>query len=429
MSKEEQFEYIENKIKEAAENNQPVFEEEAWAKMEALLDKEKRRRPFLWLWFLVPVLLLGGLETYLLLHNSSSQNNIYKNETAGKTYQDKNKKSELVALQKSQVPAERIMTSAVKYFNDAVNIGKPDKNKNKEQIKNNSRGTIKNEFIIYPGRTDNSEYFLPEKKSITSKENLKIKIISGSLDDIDADKISADKEKINALDEITKSTGNVARDTTVINNKSTAKQKQHKTIAGFYLLASAGAEEGGVNLFSFKNSSLSPKYGLGLGYRLNNKLSVQTGFYRSRKKYLAGPDEYHTKQGSYLNMVKISRVDANCLVYEIPLSARFDFIRKPTTVYYATTGLSSYIMKREDYKYYFTNNNIPGQSAWTYRGNKNLFSILTLSAGIEKKINKNISIQAEPSVSIPLAGVGDGSVKIFSTTLQVGLKYQFLKKK
>ena len=40
MSKK-QFDHIENKIREAAENSEPAFEEQAWDKMEAKLNKEK----------------------------------------------------------------------------------------------------------------------------------------------------------------------------------------------------------------------------------------------------------------------------------------------------------------------------------------------------------------------------------------------------
>ena len=76
MSKEEQFEHIENKIKQAITDEQPAFDEKAWVKMEALLDKEeKKRRPFLWLWFLLPLLLAGaGSVLYFTNHKSVDQN-------------------------------------------------------------------------------------------------------------------------------------------------------------------------------------------------------------------------------------------------------------------------------------------------------------------------------------------------------------------
>ena len=150
---------------------------------------------------------------------------------------------------------------------------------------------------------------------------------------------------------------------------------------------------------------------------------MQTGFYAGRKKYIAGPEDYYPKTGSYWDMVQIVKVDASCLVYDIPLTVRYNFLLKPTTIYYATAGFSSFIMKEEDYYYYYTNNNMPHESAYTYTGNKHFFSVFNISAGIEKKLSSNFSLLAEPSLSIPISGVGDGSVKLYSAALQVGLKY------
>ena len=85
-------------------------------------------------------------------------------------------------------------------------------------------------------------------------------------------------------------------------------------------------------------------------------------------------------------------------------------------------------MKKEDYYYYYIRYNTPHESAWSYTGNKNLFSILNLNLGLEKKISPVFSLLFEPSISIPLAGIGEGKVKLFSTSFQAGLKYQPLNK-
>jgi hypothetical protein len=152
---------------------------------------------------------------------------------------------------------------------------------------------------------------------------------------------------------------------------------------------------------------------------------VQTGFYAGRKKYVAGPDDYNAKD-PYLSTVDITKVTANCLIFEIPVTVRYNFVLRPKTTYYATAGLSSFIMKKEDYNYsYNTNYSTNDQVAHSYTGNKNLFSIATLSVGIERKISKAFSIQAEPSINIPIAGVGEGTVKLYSTDIQVGVKYNF----
>ena len=59
-----QSDHIENVIRQAAENVSTPFKEEAWKKMEVLLDKEfrKRRRPaVIWRWSL---LLLAGASQF-----------------------------------------------------------------------------------------------------------------------------------------------------------------------------------------------------------------------------------------------------------------------------------------------------------------------------------------------------------------------------
>jgi hypothetical protein len=80
-------------------------------------------------------------------------------------------------------------------------------------------------------------------------------------------------------------------------------------------------------------------------------------------------------------MVQLTKVDASCLVYDIPLTLRYTISQKPTTGFYATAGISSYIMKQEDYKYYYIRYNMPHEASKTYTGNKDLFSVLNLSAG------------------------------------------------
>ncbi len=427
MNSEEQFEYIENKIKAAAENNQPVFEEQAWAKMEALLDKDKKRRPFVWLWFLVPLFLAGGLGSYMLFHNNSLKNNtsntkvdININDKNNRTVQPSSNNHPATPLQNNKIPSSK------KSYH-LLNAGGGGNIKNQQLAKKYMAGNRNKVLMTAPGLTDDAVEELTPKKIVQDRA-LKINIDSNSPSETNAADAFV-KQKINdSLQTKSKQINIITPDTSIAKITNNAAKKQRKKGNGFYLLASAGADMGSVKLISFKNSSLSAKYGVGLGYQLNKKWSVQTGFYISRKKYLAAPSDYHPKQGSYWNMVQLTKVEANCLIYEIPLAVRYNFTSKPVTNYYATVGLSSYIMKKEDYNYYYIRNNVPGKSAWTYTGNKNLFSILTLSAGLERKINEKLSIQAEPSIGIPIAGVGDGRVKIFSTALQLGLKYQPIKK-
>ena len=160
-----------------------------------------------------------------------------------------------------------------------------------------------------------------------------------------------------------------------------------------------------------------------LGFDITKKISVQSGFYANKKKYIAGPSDYNVKAGSYWSTVPITKVEAACLIYEVPIGVQYRFLQKKSFNAYVGAGISSYIMKTEDYNYFYTRYNREYSKAYTYSGNKHLFSTALFSTGIEKNITKKIAFQLEPSVSMPLKGVGDGDIKLFSTALLFGIKY------
>jgi hypothetical protein len=204
--------------------------------------------------------------------------------------------------------------------------------------------------------------------------------------------------------------------------------KKHPRESGCYVLGTVGIDNSSVKFLSFKNSDPALQVGIGVGVDISPKLSVQTGVLASHKKYVAGPGDYNPKAGSYLSMVDIRKVDANCLVYEIPLSVKYNFYRGRKLNAFASAGVSSYIMKREDYQYEYLRNNTVNYTSWVYKGNRHLFSVLNFSAGVEKKLNDKFLLLASPIVSVPLRGVGDGKVKLYSSALQVSLKYKPAKK-
>ena len=103
--------------------------------------------------------------------------------------------------------------------------------------------------------------------------------------------------------------------------------------------------------------------------------------------------------------------------------ASYNFLKHKNTDYYASVGVSSYIMKNESYNYYYERNNVFRQYDRQYTGNSHFLSILTISAGIHKKISDKFSLVVEPSLGIPLKGVGDGSVKLYSKGLNLRFNY------
>ena len=69
------FKDIEQIIINAAEANEPAFDEQSWKKMEVLLDKQNsRKKPFAF-WWLVPLLIGGAVISYFAFNKSEPKDN------------------------------------------------------------------------------------------------------------------------------------------------------------------------------------------------------------------------------------------------------------------------------------------------------------------------------------------------------------------
>ncbi|MGB3235459.1 MAG: hypothetical protein WBA94_06285, partial [Ferruginibacter sp.] len=194
----------------------------------------------------------------------------------------------------------------------------------------------------------------------------------------------------------------------------------------FYFSLLSGAEGSGVKFPGLNKFSL--RAGFSAGYYLSKRVSIQAGFFKGTKKYIAGKKDYKAKPGSYWGTVDIKRVDANCLVYEIPVSVRYDFSTKNNWQIFAGTGISSFIMKKEEYAYDYIYYNTLHHAKASYNGNKHLFSVLRIDVGVERKFKSNFSIFVQPGLAIPMAGVGEGQIKLFSSEILIGLKFKPQKK-
>lgn len=434
---------IEQIIKNAAEAHQPAFDEQAWKKMEVLLDKEKDKTkpPFLWLWWLLPIvtgILVGG---YLLFSNKDVPGNATKipveNPQQAAVFNGKNNFSTAndsiihLAINPSPVsnkpyqpesaipkqPASFIKPSSVnkgkKIISSAANDAFQSSDENIIPNKPHSYKTTKKSLVniqsSQPASGNKNGQGIIEKMYAPTKDTFVIEVdpsITTTDNHNQQEKMVAPvKEKwVDSND-----------------NKIPKKIIRHNPSSKFYLLATAGADANAVKLSSSKKTTL--RAGLGIGYQLTKKLSVQTGFYASTKKYVAGPQDYKAKPGSYWSIVDISYIEADCRVYEIPLLLRYDFNNNKKITFFSSAGLSSYFMKKEAYHYYYYRAGVAHDAKATYKGNQHLFSVIRFSSGIEKKLSRQLLFNAAPGLAIPLAGVGEGQVKLYSLDFMIGIKY------
>lgn len=483
--------HIEQRIRQAAENFTPPYKEEGWDKMEVLLDKEfnrKRRRGFIWWWYgLFVCLIIGGVYFYFNTGSETNQkHDIGQNSRLinDKTIKENSKSIQARDPEKAAISKGTDSKASVpETTNPSAGLTiPPTQNHEQNAPKTFSASLSKN---IIPenkkfatkanGGLSLSTQELPVKdKATKGKGSSKIyNNINASTDlattddhaDRQAGKImSTNKSRETDKPEIL-TTGKANQDTPLKNTStpaiqqhagipadtteskdhtiaksdsgSTDKTRSNKIIKlnptnniaqpGFYFTASMAADASTVQKFTLNERR--PVYGFGIGYRFSNRVSVQTGFYDGRKIYSAGPTDYKANPDSYIGRMKIIKIDADCIIYELPLSLRYDVIAHKNFRAYATAGLSSFIMKRENYKYHLTGSMGYVMKDSTYSSNKNFFSSTALSIGFEQKLFDSFYIQAEPYIRVPISGVGEGKVKLYSAGLQFGIKYQPDRKK
>lgn len=166
-------------------------------------------------------------------------------------------------------------------------------------------------------------------------------------------------------------------------------------------------------------------FGLQVGYRFNNRWSVNTAIIYTKKFYKADSQYFHPKN-SWGGAWKPSDVDGNCAMWEIPVNVRYDLAYNDKRRWFVSTGLSTYLMKSEDYSLNFRSMG-GGIYSTTYKSDSNsnyIFSILNLSVGFERSLGKHFSIQAEPYLKIPMKGLGYGNMRMDSYGALFSLKYR-----
>ena len=198
-------------------------------------------------------------------------------------------------------------------------------------------------------------------------------------------------------------------------SKVQEKKKSKSSIASnFGITFSMGPDISYVS--TNKPGRVTMSYGVGLSYTFLKRLTVQSGFYVSKKIYSADSANYHPSGNFWYYYPNMQNIEANCKVYEIPVSLSYKFGEKGKHNWFAGASISSLIMKRETYDYdYKTASGQNAYRSYTYNNvNKHNFSVLGLSGGYQYQVNKNISLTAAPYIKIPLSGIGFGKVKLNS---------------
>jgi hypothetical protein len=198
---------------------------------------------------------------------------------------------------------------------------------------------------------------------------------------------------------------------------------QKKKNSGFYAGVLGGPDVSTIKWQQLEN----PGYSLGLllGYRLNRRLAIEVSALWAHKVYYTDGQYFNTKKADFPPTDTLENLNGNCSMFEIPINLRWDFLYTKSGSFYATAGISSYMMKKEAYTYV-------AKDVYSWSDNRNyansgnnFFSIMNLSVGYSLTWKGVGDVRIEPYFKIPLKGVGIGSLPITSTGLYLGLTHSF----
>ncbi len=419
---------INKRICEAADRYHPAYADEAWQRMERLLDeqlpqKKDRRRIFFFLLFAAMV--CAGLFFIFYPHEEKSPSAFLSNATSGNSLKADHKKTESPAsnplnnsdnsntndasispVSKNVIAQQqKLITAGV----DAINTNQESSAKNKSsnrKIRINKDET--SNANVENATTETTPLTYDNKSSATPEMSNNYVSLEPATSDV-VNKISATNDQDSSKNNQVVKAENQKESKGA--NRQTKIDKSFKNNFGINI--STGADVSGVTVSEAGKISVS--YGAGLSYDLSNRFTLRTGFYIGNKIYSASKNEYHSSTWT-ANYNYLYNINANCKVYEIPLTVSYHFAKANHHEWFASGGLSSYLMKREEYKYYYK---YPSWDTTVARPaisdqNQHYFSVLDLSGGYKYRFSKSVSLLVEPYLKIPLSGVGAGKVKLNS---------------
>jgi hypothetical protein len=187
----------------------------------------------------------------------------------------------------------------------------------------------------------------------------------------------------------------------------------------FALSVLAAPDINGVG--GFQQGKVGTNEGLLFSVGISKKITISTGAIYSVKPYLTGFGNYHTPD--QFNVTPIN-VTADCRMLDIPLNISYQVYNRQQNQISIGTGLSSYIMLHESYKFNYADPYTAGPASYTVPGvNKYFFGVLNLNATYLHQINSKFGVSLQPYLKLPLSNIGYSQVRLQTTGVALGVTW------
>ena len=330
--------------------------------------------------------------------------------------------ADATALNKSETKAERKINkiSKTEIANNKstgfVKLNKSNNQKNKPSSFNNKKDKLPNP-VVEPNKTENNIADAETKNNIPKESELKSektelqKDITNKNNNVDNSSKANDNIKSQKNDSAQKQIAQIAQPKI---NKPIAKNKTHS----LYAAVVTGFDVSTVEFQSVKTTGYTA--GILLGYQLNKKWSIESGFLWDKKYYYTDGKYFDPKNLNLPLTAYVLNANGNCDMFELPINIKYNWTSTAKSNWFSTLGLSTYFMKKENYEYTYQYPGWIDQGYKTYNNaTTNWFGVINVSGGYMHTLGKAGSLRVEPYLKIPVQGLGIGSLSIWSTGIYV----------
>ena len=157
---------------------------------------------------------------------------------------------------------------------------------------------------------------------------------------------------------------------------------------------------------------------------LKGKASVETGLLYTQKYYFSDGKYFNMDKagGSMPQGMEVMSLDGSSRLFEVPVKFKYKVLQKNRSGVFLSTGISSYLMTKEENDYLTMMNGSEQSMIGSYKDNSRYIAVMAnLGAEYNYKIGKHTLIRIEPYIQIPLKGIGIGSMPVMTTGLHFGL--------
>ena len=429
--------FVDDLYKRASEDPDIPFDEEAWNRMDQKLDyaARKRRRGLIWLFFLLFVSLGAGLlwgTQGMGAFEQKIKKEKYTGPVAGNVQPDQKNK---IKTEQNTSPRETEQTQSSEPSADVATA-----KDQKEQENVNHTGNQTN-FLKTTPRLFTSEQQGSRKHS---------KPLAGNKPKLDAPIDQKTSGFVEDLAVVLPNEKGTSKNDTLLNvyrvdeapwfsletlpsawalNQVVLNRLPEPLIIGCTMEAPRVAKvkswglglSAGPDLASV-NANGSTAYGLNAGlafdYRIGKRWVFQGSGQYLLKNYIADQKEYVAPKGFWPTRSYPKSTEGTCDMLQWSVDLRYNWLAKPKFKSFVSIGSSSWTILKEEYEFYYAKD-YPGLIYhWSSSQDKNYWlSMAQMGIGIEKTIRPGLSLQLNWFAQMPLKGVGNGKVEIYSSGL------------